>query len=308
MATTEAATERAAPRRPPTSYAAQVEALSRASVHKYYRAFHDIDWDAPENSIDPTDPRLELRAASPLGQSAWYRALPAVERARLGLEMTCQIVKFGIGFEANLTRGLSEFAGSLPNRSPEYRYALHELIEESQHSLMFQQLIDQSGTDPVPAGRVETEFARLVARSGESFPTLFFFFVLSGELFIDAENRAQLVDERHPLLRRVLQIHVTEEARHVRFAELYLRENVPRLGRLARTSIALVLPFVLEAAQRSMLMPAPSVVSRFAIPRPVLKELYGPGSAHRRKVEQIAAPLFALLGAEGQGKRVFWAR
>ena len=42
--------------------------------------------------------------------------------------MTCQVVKFGIGFEANLTRGLSEFASSLPNRSPEYRYALHELI------------------------------------------------------------------------------------------------------------------------------------------------------------------------------------
>ena len=64
---------------PSASYAAQVEALSRASVHKYYRAFHDIDWDAPENALDPNDPRLELRATE---SARTERLVPARSRPR----------------------------------------------------------------------------------------------------------------------------------------------------------------------------------------------------------------------------------
>ena len=61
-----------------------------------------------------------------------------------------------------------------------------------------------------------------MAAFGRSFPELFFFGVLGGEIFIDQQNREYLKRPRdavHPLVRRVLQIHVTEEARHVCFAE-----------------------------------------------------------------------------------------
>src|SRR5688572_26149820 len=291
--------------RQPRSYRERVEQLSKSSVQKYYRAFHDIDWDAPENLIERSDPRFELRPDGPLGQSGWYRAQPAPTRAELGLEMVCQVLKFGIGFESVLSRGLLEYAGTLHNRSPEHRYALHEVIEECQHSLMFQELIDRSGANPAPVGWLPAFVDRRIARSGASFPELFFFAVLGGELFIDAENRAQLRTATHPLLRRILQIHITEEARHVRFAQLFLEEKLPALSAGKRRFLRWAMPSMLRDAQRMMLSPAPSLQRRFRIPRTVMRECYGPGSCHRQEVERIAAPIFALLDGQGSSLRVF---
>ncbi|HEX6244328.1 MAG TPA: diiron oxygenase [Polyangiales bacterium] len=295
-------TQRAAQSR---SYRQRVEQLSKSSVQKYYRAFHDIEWDAAENQIERSDPRLELRPDSPLGESAWYRAQAPTVRAELGLEMACQVLKFGIGFESVLSRGLLEYAGTLDNRSPERRYVLHEVIEECQHSLMFQELIDRSGSDPAPVGRLPAFIDRRIARCGATFPELFFFAVLSGELFIDAENRAQLRTATHPLLRRILHIHITEEARHVRFAQLYLERSLPALSAARTRFLRWVMPTMLRDAQRLMLSPTPRLQGHYRIPRAVMLECYGPGSRHRQQVEHIAAPIFALLGDPGRALRVF---
>jgi P-aminobenzoate N-oxygenase AurF len=292
--------------RPETkSYRQRIEQLSRSSVHKYYRAFHDIDWDGPENQIDRGDPRLSLRPDGPLGHSAWYRALTPAARAELGLEMTCQVVKFGIGFETVLSHGLLAYTRTLDNGNPEHRYALHEVIEECQHSLMFQELIDRSGCDPQPVGRLQAFVDRRVVDSARLFPELFFFAVLGGELFIDAESRAQLRTASHPLIHRILHIHITEEARHVRFAELVLGERLPRLSQAKRRFLGWVVPSMLRDAQHTMLSPAPRLQRRFQIPARVMRECYGPGSPHRAEVERIAAPIFALLGPKGTSLRVF---
>ncbi len=276
-------------------YPEQLRKLSRASVKKYYRAFHDIDWDSPANQLERGDPRLSLRASSPLGQSAWYRALPAAQRGELGLETTCQVFKLGLGFESVLSAGLLNFARTLPNRTPEHRYVLHELIEESQHMLMFQEFIDRSGTDPVPVDALNAFVDRRIMATAATFPELFFFCVLAGEVFIDREQRAWLHEAEHPLLARVLQIHVTEEARHVRFAELYLRERLARLSSPRRRFLRAVLPKIYRDAQRMMLMPHDRLVRRFGIPRDVMHACYGPGTAHRDHVEEVAAPIFSML-------------
>jgi hypothetical protein len=285
----------ASPRR---SYHDHVSQLSRSSVRKFHLAFRDVDWDAPEFAIDPCDVRFSLRPDSPLGASAWYRGLPVERQARLGLDMTAQTLKFGIAFEAGLCRGLLDFAYTKSNRSPEYRYAMHELIEECQHSLMFQEFIDRSGTDPAGVPALMAFFDRRIARCGETFPEFFFFSVLAGEVFIDHDNRENLKlgDALHPLLRRIIQIHVIEEARHVRFAELFLRERVPALSPLRKAFIRLTLPRILRDAQRMMLSPTGKLAKRHGIPREVVRECYGPGSTHRTRVEQIARPVFELLG------------
>jgi hypothetical protein len=215
------------------------------------------------------------------------------------------VLKFAIGFESVLSRGLLEFAGSLGNRRVEHRYALHEAIEECQHSLMFQELINRSGCDPQPVGRLQAFVDRRIARSAATFPELFFFCVLSGELFIDADNRAHLRATTHPLIRRVLHIHITEEARHVRFAELFLREHMPQLSGARLRFLRFALPITLADSQRMMLSPTPRLQRRFQIPQQVMHECYGPGSLHREQVERIAAPVFALLGESGAGLRVF---
>ena len=48
---------------------------------------------------------------------------------------------------------------------------------------------------------------------------------------VDAQGRTTLAAGKatHPLLRRVMQIHITEEARHICFAREYLRHHVPLL-------------------------------------------------------------------------------
>ncbi len=56
-------------------------------------------------------------------------------------------MKVGLIFESILKRGLLKCAMTLPNGAPELRYAYHEVIEEAQHSLMFQEFVNRSRYD-----------------------------------------------------------------------------------------------------------------------------------------------------------------
>src|SRR6185369_14829157 len=123
------------------SYAALVARLSRQSVTEHFDAYADVDWDAADSAIDHADPRWEQPEGRPLGDTAWYRALPQPTRARLGLHLIATQVKLGLEFERVLKQGLLEFASTLPHDAPEFRYAYHEVIEETQHSLMFRELL-----------------------------------------------------------------------------------------------------------------------------------------------------------------------
>ena len=132
--------------------------------------------------------------------------------------MQANFFKLGVIFESVLKQGLLEFAGRLPNGSAEFRYCYHEMIEEAQHSLMFQEFVNRSAFDIPGLNRVERAGANMVVRMARRFPELFFVFVLAGEDPIDHVQRQMLHKNRadiHPLLRRIMQIHVTEEARHL---------------------------------------------------------------------------------------------
>jgi len=274
-----------------------VQRLSRLSVTKYYQAYRDIDWEAPASRIDPGDAGFRLGPNNALGASEWYLGLPEPVQARLGLGWVCQTMKYGIAFESVLSRGLLAFAQQLDDGAPEYRYALHEVIEECQHSLMFQEFINRSGTTPERLSPVQQRVARRIANYATAFPELFFFCVLAGEIFIDQDNRERLGlgQSLHPLLRRITQIHVTEEVRHVHFAERFLQERMPRVSALRRWRLRRMVPAILTDGARLMLEPSDQLVSDFSIPKSVLAQTFGPGSAHRAKVREIVAPVHALL-------------
>ena len=280
-----------------STFADLTRRLNRASVAKRYDPYEDVDWDGPDSRIDPTDPRFRLAPNHPLGATEWYRSLTETTQSALGLDWMCHLLRYGIAFESCLTRGLLEFAAALPDRSPEYRYAMHEVVEESHHSMMFQEFIDRSGRNPAPLPGWQVRYNRRIVRWAATFPELFFFHVLSGEIFIDEDNRARLArrSEQHPVVRRILQIHVTEEARHVCFAEAFLRERVGRLPFWRRWQIAAVVPFVLERGERMMLRPQPWLTQAYRIPRSALEEAYGRGSGHRERVRAIVAPVYRLL-------------
>jgi hypothetical protein len=295
------------------SYSELVRRLSVQSVKKHFDAYVDVPWDAPDHAIVPDDPRWELPASSSLGATDWYKAQPPRVRAELGLNMIANAMKVGVVFESVLKRGLLEYASTLPNRSPEFRYVYHEVIEEAQHSLMFQEFIDRSGFDPKGLPRRERRGARFVAGLGRLFPELFFLFVLGGEEPIDFVQRRELrsVRDMHPLLRRISQIHVTEEARHLCFARNFLEQRVPSLPKWKRMVLGFAAPVLLSIMARMMLEPSASLIARYRIPKSVVDEAFRKSPTHALNVRESLASVRELCGAlriHNRKNAWFWRR
>ncbi len=295
----------------PGEFEALVARLSRQSVTKHFDAYADVAWDDPEHRIDPADPRWELDSDDPLGATDWYRNLPQPERARLGLETVASKMKIGLEFESVLKRGLLEFATRLPNGSGEFRYAYHEVIEEAQHSLMFQEFVNRSGFDARGLGRADQAAARFIVSLGRRFPPLFFAFVLGGEDPIDYVQRRELRSGRdiHPLLERIMRIHVTEEARHLSFARHYLKRTVPTLGFVRRAELAIGAPFILATMAQMMLRPSRQLVRRYSIPKEVIQQAFTDNPQHH--AESLASMakirrLWTELGLAGPAYRRLW--
>jgi hypothetical protein len=286
---------------------ALLDRLNDQSVHKHFDAYADIDWDGEELRLDPEDPRWEVWEEDPLSRTSWYRSLPAPARARLGCELTASKMKTGLQFESILKRGLLEFADALPNGAPEFRYAYHEVIEEAQHALMFQEFVNRSGLDAAGLGRLERFGARIVIRIARRFPPLFFVFVLGGEDPIDHVQRQSLRrgDGLHPLLERIMRIHVTEEARHLSFARHYLKRTVPGLDPFRRAVLAVGAPVVLAVMAQLMLRPSAQIIERHRIPKTVIDEAYDNNPDHRRRTTESLQKVSSLCRELGLLRRPY---
>jgi hypothetical protein len=282
------------------AYEALVWRLAKQSVTKRYECYRDIDWDAPEHRIDPADPRFELRAEDPLGRTDWYRAQPQTVRAQIGLHRMATFMKVGLQFENVLSRGLLAFALTRPIASPEHRYAYHELIEESHHSMMFGELIRRIGLETRGLEGKWRRIGERVAKLGATFPELFFVFVLGGEDPIDHAQRQALAGGgvQHPLIKKVSQVHITEEARHLCFARSFLKEHVPRLSPSRRAALTVLAPAILRVTAWLMMRPPRDLIRRFAIPEDVIAEAFG-SAQHRAVTAASLAKVHALFDELG---------
>jgi P-aminobenzoate N-oxygenase AurF len=303
------------PRTEPTSagYRAQLQRLSQASVTKHYRAYLDIDWDAAENQIDSADPRWEIRDEDPLRDTRWYRGLPKPLRAKVGLHRIASRMRMGVLFENILQRGLLEFLTSLPSGSTEFRYAMHELIEEGEHSLMFQEFINRTGLTLPELSALDRNLGAVIALVGRLFPELFFIFVIGGETPIDQDQRRSQAAlwERHPLLRRIEQIHITEEARHLRFAASYLKEHVPQLSPARLRLLQLLAPLVLAYMFKSMMTVPNGLTEQFGAPAAEIAAAYRGHEALTAQTLESFAPVRELcreLGVLTDRTRWLWVR
>ncbi|MBI3785592.1 MAG: diiron oxygenase [Deltaproteobacteria bacterium] len=283
------------------TYPDLVRRLSHQSVVKHFDAYADIAWDSEEFRIDPDDPRWQLPASDPLGATHWYRSQPAAVRSRLGLHYFASLMKIGLQFEGVLKRGLLELAADLPNGSPEFRYAYHEVIEEAQHSLMFQEFVNRTGFDIPGMPKPQQLGSRVVVRFGRTFPELFFMFVLGGEDPIDHMQRSLLQNEIpvHPLLRRIMQIHVTEEARHLCFARNFLKQRVPHLSARRRFLLSVRTPLLLSQMARLMMRPSQQIIRTYAIPKAVVDEAYNRNPEYRAATVEALGKVRNLCGELG---------
>jgi hypothetical protein len=127
--------------------------------------------------------------------------------------------------------------------------------------------------------------------------------VLGGEDPIDYVQRKELSSyrDKHPLLERIMRIHVTEEARHLSFARHYLKRTVPQLSSFRRAQLAVQAPLILGQMAQLMLKPSPQIVARYNIPQHVIDVAYTNNDRHHRetlaslgKVKKLCAELGLL--------------
>jgi hypothetical protein len=273
-------------------YRQMLEVLSEGSVHTHFDPYEDIDWDAPELAVDRTDPRWVLDPeVDPLGAHPWYRAQPLEVQVEIGRRRVANAIKVGAAFESVLIRGLMHYAMTLPNGSPEFRYCLHEMTEECNHIQMFQELVNRIGDD-VPGAR--RRFRTLMPLTGfvaGYLPLLLMIGILGGEEPIDHYQKSLMRTGRplQPTLARAMQIHIAEEARHISFADAFLRFHLPRRSRFTRRVLTVLFPLVMAVLADEIMRPSFSLFAGTGMPRKVYREALRRGPVH----DEIIASYFA---------------
>lgn len=257
-------------------YAERLRTLSEASVEQHFDAFADIDWDHPDYAIDPTDERWILPEVDVLGRHPWYQALAKDERIRIGIYRQANITKVGLQFEQVLIAGIMNYAFGLPNGSPEFRYSTHEATEECHHTQMFQEFVNRSGQDVHGGSRLFRLVSPVLPLAARLAPFGFFYGVLAGEEPIDHVQKSVLRagDDMHPLLQRIMQIHVAEEARHIGFAHQFLEHNAAKLSGRERAVLSVVVPVIMRWLADEILVPSKRAQADMGIPKQVVKDLY----------------------------------
>ncbi|KAA0024420.1 AurF N-oxygenase family protein [Antrihabitans cavernicola] len=285
-----------------SAYADRLVGLSIASVEKNFDPFRDIDWDSPDFAVDPTDTRWILPMADPLGRHSWYKSLPVERQIEIGMWRQAGIAKVGLNFEQLLIRGLIHYVSKLDNQDPEFRYITHEAAEECNHTMMFQEMIDRIGMkDVVGMGSIDMLLAKVITPAVNFFPSFFFTMVLGGEEPIDHLQKSVLRggEELHPMVLRVMQIHVAEEARHISFAHEYLEKNASDLALVPKFALSVLMPITMRIMVSMIATPPREFRDKFDIPDSVMKELYWSSPESQRTLTDMFADVRALARKSG---------
>jgi len=295
------------------SYEEKLQTLSEGSVRLSFNAFKDIPWDDPAYAVVPGDDRWILPSVDPLGGHAWYQALPRERQIEIGMARMANIAKVGWQFENVLIKGVMEYLMDVPNGSPEFRYLMHEVTEETHHIQMFQELVNRIGAD-VPGAAVWFRAVQSVLPVfGRLLPEVFFTGVLAGEEPIDHLQKAILRsgEDLHPLMVRIMQIHVAEEARHISFAHEYLARKVPTLSRPRKALLSVLYPVVMRLLCDVIATPTRSFVKQYDIPKHVIKDLYWDAPESEKLLRDLFADVRTLAveaDLMNPVSRVLWKR
>lgn len=199
--------------------------LLGGSVKRSYEPIVDVDWDAP---LDEDKLFLPAEVITLYGTPLWERMTPE-QRRELSRQELANVLSAGIWFENLLNRMLlRELLGDDPTTRHAH-YSLTEMGDECRHMVMFGRMIDKIEARPYwPKGvdRLAISVLPFFIRRSMVWTA-----ALLGEEIFDALQRRILDDEQlQPLVSRLMRIHVTEEARHIRFAREALARRVGTLS------------------------------------------------------------------------------
>lgn len=280
------------------------ERLLNGTVKKSYDPAVDIDWGAP---IDPDKFFLPPQMVTLYGTPAW-EAMTREQQRELSRQQLVNMLSAGIWFENILNQALLRGIMHTNPTSRSTQYMLTELGDETRHMVMFGKTIDRVGGIPVRPRL----FQRIIINS---LPLVFrgpilWGAALVGEEVFDALQRQVLDDpDLQPIVRRLMRIHVTEEARHIQFARDGLRKEAPTMPWYRKVVIANLHgvggPFY------RMLFTLPIQYNRAGLNGAEMRRIARANPHFRQKCKESFSPLgtfFEEVGLMGRLSRRMWRR
>ncbi len=234
-----------ATRKAPVDRQALSARLLGSAAKKSYDLVVDIDWDAP---IPDHLYGLSPEWSSLYGTELW-EGLSEEQRVTLTVHEYCSISGVGIWFECLLMQLiLRDIYGDDPAQ-PHVQWALTEIADECRHSVMFARTAETFGAPSYQPPKRILRLGKAFAAKGDG-PAAYAAILVAEEI-LDIFQRDLMKDERvQPLTRATSQIHVVEEARHMRFAREEVARRTPGLSawqlRKHRTVVAAVAAIVAE--------------------------------------------------------------
>jgi hypothetical protein len=306
------ATKTAEKTAPVETYEEMLHRLSVASVDQHFLAFKDIDWDNPAMDVSDirNDDRLILTDADEIGAHPWYKALPREEQIRVGAYRFAQIAKVGRQFEQVLIAGVMHHLIGMENQNPEFRYAMHEVTEETHHVQMFQEAVNRFGEPVHGAASWFVKMTPLITAFGQWVPEIFFIGILAGEEPIDHLQKAIMrTGGSHPLIDRIMQIHIAEEARHIGFAHQWLEHHWPQMGFLRRQILTAAFPIVMRVLCDVIMVPSKQDLEAMGIPDDVAKEIWWKSEDSSKRMRDMFGDVRMLadnLGIRRGPAKLLW--
>ena len=204
---------------------AVAQRLLRSSLEHSYEPNLDIDWNAPlvEGAYGMPAHRVSL-----YGTALWEQ-LTEEQKITLSIHEVCSIARVGLWFEIILMQMLLRYSYDRDPRTQHIQYALTEIADECRHSVMFARMTERYGVPDYAPSWLTQQTGRLFKTVAYG-PAMFAGTLVAEEITDQLQREAMKDETVQPLTRMVSKIHVTEEARHVRYAREELARLMPKLG------------------------------------------------------------------------------
>ena len=210
-----------------------------------------IDWDAP---LDKDKYAMPPERISLYGTALWER-LTDEQRKELSRQEVACIASTGIWFEAILMQMLVRYAYDRDPTTSHIQYSYTEIADECRHTIMFARMVIKLGARYYRPDR-RAQFLGRVLKTFSNQPLTFAGALFVEELLDQGQREITRDESLEPLSRAVCRIHVTEEARHMRYAREELIRIWPAQPAAARAVSRIVLAVVAALSADRLIKPA----------------------------------------------------
>jgi hypothetical protein len=211
-----------------------LEQLSSNS-HPYMDPMTRIDW----AKLDDNKFWLPEKSLSLYGVNEFMR-LPQKQRCRLSHYEYLHLLEHGLWFEGIFIYRMAQSITNINYDIASYKYLLHELREETGHSLMYLEFLEQSKFPRITT-RLQTNFLlKVLLKCIPNHSALFWICVLIAEETPDRLNRLILKESKSlcKTATDISRVHTIDEARHIVHAGCQLNKLLAPMGRFRKKVIA----------------------------------------------------------------------